>query len=140
MKQLRLLWLDDVRNPMDEIWQDWMVAKGINPDEWEITWVKSYDAFTNYITNFGMPDLICFDHDLGDDVRAERVANGMSKRQARIKKRETMSGFECTKWLVDYCIDNDVDLPRWEIQSANPVGAENIQGLLVGYLKHSNKF
>ena len=80
--------------------------------------------------------MIAFDHDLGEDVAREKIINGMSKRQARIQKRETMSGFECAKWLVEYCINNRVELPRWTVQSANPVGRDNINGLLNNYRKH----
>jgi hypothetical protein len=59
----------------------------------------------------------------------------VSKRKSRREKRTEMSGFECAKWLVDYCIDNDTDLPQWTIQSANPVGADNINGILNSYKK-----
>jgi hypothetical protein len=62
----------------------------------------------------------------------------MSKRQARVQKRETISGYDCAKWLVEYCMDNDLDLPNWIVQSANPVGKDNINGLLNNYLKHRN--
>jgi hypothetical protein len=39
--------------------------------------------------------------------------------------------------LVDYCIDNNKVLPEYAIQSANPVGRENIDGLLKNFIKHS---
>lgn len=131
----KLLWLDDIRNPKDSIWNGWLLKSGVFPSIFEITWVKSYDEFVTWIEKNGLPDLICFDHDLGEDIARERVSKGMSKRQARKKKRETMSGYECAKWLVDYCLDNELDLPKWKIQSANPVGKENINGLLTGFLK-----
>ena len=60
----------------------------------------------------------------------------MSKRQARFKKRETKSGYDCAKWLVDYCLDNGITIPNFGVHSANPVGAENIRGLLVNAMKH----
>lgn len=131
----RLLWLDDIRDPKDNMWLNWLAKHEVNPSYYEITWVKNYDDFVKYIKFNGMPDVICFDHDLGEDVARERVSSGMSKRQARIKKRETISGYECAKWLVDLCIDKDIDLPMWRIQSANPVGAKNINSLLVNYAK-----
>jgi len=86
-----------------------------------------------------MPDGICFDHDLGEDVARDKVSNGMSKRQVRIQKRETKSGYDCAKWLVEYCMDRDLDIPEIGIQSANPVGADNIRGLLLNYKKHRNE-
>jgi hypothetical protein len=37
--------------------------------------------------------------------------------------------------LVNYCMENNLDLPRWSIQSANPVGVTNINSLLSNYKK-----
>jgi len=112
----KLLWLDDIRNPFVA---DWLTqyAPQFDDGQGETTWVKSYDEFTQWITENGLPHTIAFDHDLGEDN----------------------SGLDCAKWLVDYCIDNDMDLPQWTIQSANPVGADNINGMLNGYKKFRNK-
>mgnify|MGYP000081728959 FL=1 len=131
-----LLWLDDIRDPMDAVWQAWLAQNQVDTSQYKITWVKNYDDFTAHIKFNGMPDLICFDHDLGEDVAQSMVASGMSKRQARIKKRETMSGYDAAKWLVKYCMDNDASLPQWRIQSANPVGADNIAGLFKSFLRN----
>jgi hypothetical protein len=131
-----LLWLDDIRDPKDTIWTDWMIENDINPDEFNITWVKSYDEFINWIKKNGLPSLICFDHDLGEDVAKGRVSKGMSKRQARILKRETLSGFDCAKWLIEFCLDNELNAPEFKIQSANPVGAENIKCLIKNFRKN----
>lgn len=43
---------------------------------------------------------------------------------------------DCAKWLVDYCIDNKERLPKIFVHSANPVGADNILGLLNNFKKH----
>ena len=134
----KLLWLDDIRNPFIT---DWLMqyAPQFAYGEGETIWVKSYSEFIDWINTNGLPDMISFDHDLGEDVAKETVSNGMSKRQARIQKRETKSGFDCAKWLVEYCMDKDLDLPEIGIQSANPVGADNIRGLLLNYKKHRNE-
>jgi hypothetical protein len=131
-----LLWLDDIRDPKDNIWLTWMIDAEINPTAFNIIWVKSYDDFTKWIEKNGLPSLICFDHDLGEDVAKGRVFKGMSKRQARILKRETLSGFDCTKWLIEFCLDNKLNIPNYKIQSANPVGAENIKGLIENFRKN----
>src|SRR6056300_262203 len=132
-----LLWLDDLRNPTDNIWNNWIARQGVNPTDHDITWVKNYDDFTDWIVNNGLPDVVCFDHDLGQDIAIERyTTGGMSKTQAKkLKKLETMSGFDATKWMVNYCMDNDLRLPNWYIQSANPVGAENIKSYLQSFVK-----
>lgn len=134
----QLLWLDDIRDPHSSTWVMW--RRPLIDNDYEITWVKNYDEFTSWITKNGLPDIICFDHDLGDDVAREKVSKGMSKRQARREKRETKSGHDCAKWLVNYCMDNDVDLPTYLIQSANPVGALNIDGLLSNFRSARAKY
>jgi hypothetical protein len=90
-----LLWLDDLRNPTDNIWNNWIARKGVNPMSCDMT--KTQDK--------------------------------------KLKKLETKSGFECAKWMVNYCMDNDLHLPDWYIQSANPVGAENIKSYLQSFAK-----
>jgi hypothetical protein len=134
-KMKTLLWLDDIRDPSVG---DWLMsyAPEFAYGEGEVVWVKNFDDFVNHIKFKGMPDMISFDHDLGEDVAKERVSKGMSKRQARIKKRETKSGYDCSKWLVDYCLDNEIPIPKFGVHSANPVGAENIRKLLVNAMKH----
>jgi len=134
-KMKTLLWLDDIRNPYIDNWlRDY--APQFAYGEGDVVWVKNFDEFVNHIKFEGIPDMISFDHDLGEDVAKERVLGGMSKRQARIKKRETKSGYDCTKWLVDYCLDNEIPIPHFVVHSANPVGAENIRGLLNNAKKH----
>ena len=130
-----LLWLDDMRNPFKDNWIHDYAPQFL---EETIVWVKNYDEFVKWIKYNGLPHTIAFDHDLGEDVARDKVSKGMSKRPARIQKRETISGYDCAKWLVEYCMDNDLDLPNWIVQSANPVGKDNINGLLNNYLKHRN--
>jgi hypothetical protein len=133
----KLLWLDDIRNPYVG---DWLMqyAPQFAYGNGETIWVKNYDEFTDWITVNGLPHTIGFDHDLGQDVANDKVLAGMSKRRSRREKRTEMSGFECAKWLIEYCLDNDMELPQWTIQSANPVGAENINGLLNGFRNRKN--
>jgi hypothetical protein len=130
-----LLWLDDYRNPFEN---DWLNFSPI-PQPFTIIWVKSYKQFVDYIYDNGLPTAICFDHDLGLEVAIKAREKGMSKRASRKLKQLEKTGFDCAKFLVDYCIDNQLDLPKWNIQSANPVGKENINSLLLNYQKFKNK-
>lgn len=86
----RLLWLDDMRDPADQIWVEMYTHH--NPDK--VQWVRNYDDFVDYIKSNGLPEVIFFDHDLGEDVAKGRVVNGMSKRQARKLKKETVDGWK----------------------------------------------
>lgn len=134
MDRKTLLWLDDIRDPKDtEI--DWMVFSPIGRD-CKVVWVASYEEFTKWITKNGLPDGIAFDHDLGEDIAKAKVAKGMSKRQARKEKKSTKTGYDCAKWLLNYCMDNKKPLPLFSSQSANPTGRENILKLLTNYMKH----
>ena len=110
----RLIWLDDLRDPFQE---DWLATYNPLPqvDSYSVEWVKDYDEFIKYISTNGLPDGICFDHDLGS-----------------VEK----TGYDCAKWLVDYCLDNNLDIPPYSIQSANPVGKGNIDGILKSYKKY----
>ncbi|WP_341199264.1 cyclic-phosphate processing receiver domain-containing protein [Croceibacter atlanticus] len=106
---MKLLWLDDLRNPF-------LNDEGTVPKEnTHIEWVLSYEQFTQWIERFGLPEIISFDHDLADVFSNDR---------------EEKTGMDCAKWLVDYCLDNNVDLPKYYVHSANPVGSKNINGLL----------
>jgi len=112
-----LLWLDDIRNPLEG---DWLIFSPISRP-YNVVWVKNFEEFTEWIIQNGLPDGICFDHDLGADEETSKLF---------------LSGFDCTKWLVDYCINNDFDFPKYNIQSANPVGKDNINGYIQSYIKH----
>lgn len=108
----KLLWLDDIRNPFTGDWLMEYVPK-FAYGKGEVIWVKNYNEFVDWINTNGLPDIIAFDHDLA----------------------ENKSGYDCAKWLVEYCLDNKLKLPNWIIQSANPVGKENIESLLNNYHK-----
>lgn len=126
---MKLLWLDDIRDPYEN---GWLIFSPI--PQTEVIWVKSYDEFTEWIINNGLPDGICFDHDLGLQNHIDRTKKGMSKRKSRPLKQLEFTGYDCAKWLVNYCMDNNHKLPKYNIQSSNPVGKENIDGLLKSFL------
>lgn len=75
--------------------------------------VRSYAEFVIFIKINGLPDFISFDHDLGLEE----------------------SGFDCAKWLVDYCLDYNKKLPDFKVHSQNPVGKQNIESLLNNFKK-----
>lgn len=141
---LKLLWLDDIRDPMEN---DWLVFSPLDAP-YEVNWVKTYQEFTSWILEHGMPDGICFDHDLSDfqafyngwpdklkeDYDEAAKLGNQAKWDERIETEKT--GMDCARWIVDRCLDSDDLLPKWNIQSANAVGAENIRGLLTNFKKH----
>lgn len=117
------IFLDDVRSPVDVYkytgitlyLSDWLV-------------VRSYDQFIEAIKYHGLPDIISFDHDLGF-TNEYYIESGLTSPEV------DKTGYDCAKWLVNYCIDNKVKLPNYLVHSQNPVGAENIQNLMENYYK-----
>jgi hypothetical protein len=131
----RILWLDDLRNPFLDI-------EGRVPDakkDYIIDWVLNYEQFTQWIEKHGLPKIISFDHDLADEhYTPEEYWHDyqISKNYQEAQNYQEKTGMDCAKWLVDYCIDNNKSLPVFYVHSANPVGADNILGILNNYLKH----
>lgn len=107
---MKIIWLDDIRNP----------KKFLNNynDYDEVIWVHNFDEFVKNIKSNNIENIsISFDHDLGEDL----------------------SGYDCAKFLVNYCLDYNIELPKnIYIHSANPVGAENIKKLIENYRKFRN--
>lgn len=130
-----LLWLDDIRDPYQSTWIEDYAPDYIGM-EMNIIWVKSYYEFTSWINKNGLPAMVCFDHDLGEDVAIDLVKKGVLKRKAREFKRLEKTGYDCAKWLVELCMDKDIDFPKYEVQSANIVGKENIISLINNFKKH----
>ncbi len=47
------------------------------------------------------------------------------------------TGYDCAKWLVNFCMDNNLELPEYYAHSMNTVGRRNILGYLDNYVKFS---
>jgi hypothetical protein len=43
------------------------------------------------------------------------------------------TGYDSVKWLTDFCMDNNLELPRFLVHSQNPVGKENIEKFLENF-------
>lgn len=134
-----LLWLDDIRNPF--LNEEGKVPTDKNGENYNIKWVLNFEQFVKWIELFGLPDAISFDHDLADEhYTPEYFWNNYEEskkfQEWRRQYHQEKTGMDCAKWLVDYCIDNEKKLPRIFVHSANPVGADNIKGLLDNFAKH----
>jgi len=133
----KLLWLDDLRNPFID------TEGKVPPIHSVVEWVLNYEQFVQWIEKFGLPDIISFDHDLADEhYTPEQYWSDYqkSKEYQESQNYQEKTGMDCAKWLVDYCIDNNLKLPTFYIHSANPVGADNIKFYLQNYLKYEAKY
>lgn len=132
------LFLDDIRIPKDAIG---LVSSNLNTLYWENDWVivRNFHQFCNYLQKFGVPDFISFDHDLADfhyDFKPEDYEN-MSEEEMNDKFGSMeKTGYECAKWLVDFCLERGYKLPDYQVHSANPVGKKNIESYLLNAKKH----
>lgn len=129
------LFLDDFRNPDHCV--SYMRLRTEDSamytrEKWIV--VKNYDEFVNYISTNGLPYLISFDHDLADEHYDQSLY--LTKYDDMSKSFKEKTGLDCAKWLVDYCLDNSLKLPKFAVHSMNPVGAENISS----YLKSFEQF
>ena len=102
------IWLDDFRVP------DF-------PDLYkhDVAWEKDYDSFVDRVKVMGKYISDCFihfDHDLG----------------------EGKNGYDCAKFLIDWCLEHDYEVPDYDIHSANPVGRKNIESVFESYWKIKN--
>ena len=88
-----------------------------NPKTNGWTIVRNYEEFVKHIEQNGLPDEISFDHDLGEDIK---------------------TGYDCAKWLCNYCWTNGIPIPTYNVHSANPVGRDNIIGVLKSFEQKLN--
>ncbi len=134
-----LLWLDDIRNPFINI--EGKVPKKEDGKDYNINWVLNYEQFTQWITKFGLPAAISFDHDLADEHYTpeyfwDNYQESKKYQDWKANQYKEKTGKDCANWLVEYCMDNNKELPEIFVHSANPVGADNIRHLLQNFKKY----
>ncbi len=128
--KIKLLWLDDLRNPFLNL------ENKVPPINTEIIWVRNYDEFTQWITKNGLSEVISFDHDLAHEhYTPEEYWHDyqLSKEYQDAQNYTEKTGKDCANWLVEYCMNHELDLPEYYVHSANPVGADNIKNLLENF-------
>jgi hypothetical protein len=101
--------------------------KPFKTEKWVI--VRNYKEFTDYITNNGLPKLISFDHDLAD-------VHYLNQNVIKYDSFTEKTGYDCAKWLCDYCLINDKKIPDYYVHSMNVVGKQNIISYINNYKKH----
>jgi hypothetical protein len=135
------LFLDDIRTLRQtaEMTNDSSYVE----EEWLI--VRNYNEFTLTVTDMFkdgyFPLLVSFDHDLGYEHTSYYFNNGGHENPPDPLKADfkEKTGYDCAKWLVDFCIDNKIELPKYVVHSKNPVGKKNIEGYFESYLKQLEK-
>lgn len=118
---MKYLFLDDERMPGDV---KWLLIGGVG--SWGADWyiVRSLNEAVAWVKEHGFPDVISFDHDLGDAHYEEDYSDGKT-------------GYDFAKWLIEHDLDNN-SMPenfKFTVHSKNPIGKENIERLLNSYLE-----
>lgn len=124
-----ILFLDDVRNPnsfLNDI-RTWIV-------------VRNYAEFVNTISERGLPKFVSFDHDLAFEhypLSEGREALTMPV-EIPYDKYKYKTGYDCARWIIEYCEKRKVNLPDYQVHSMNPVGKQNILRTLENFTKRKN--
>lgn len=126
------LFLDDVRQPINAfqytnniLYRDihWLVV---------VNYEQFVDTVEKYYNLIGiLPTIVSFDHDLADkhyDYQKDIPYDDLVEK----------TGYDCAKWLVDFCMDNDIEFPEYFVHSMNTVGGDNIMNYISNYKKHIN--
>ncbi len=123
------LFLDDVRIPTHVTWVK-------IPDCQHYTIVRSYQEFVDMIELRGIPQYVCYDHDLSDahynSFHGVDEQGGLTIDYSKYREK---TGYDCAKWLVNYCMSKNVPHPPYVVHSMNPVGVKNI----ISYIESYNK-
>lgn len=119
------LFLDDVRSPMVCLnyrtkympqnraiysMEDWIIVRSHK---------EFVDLIENEFKNGSFPKIVSLDHDLAD------IHYDPSTWSESFSYHEK-TGADSAKFLAEFCIENNLDLPECYIHSSNTVGAERI--------------
>lgn len=132
------LFLDDIRDP--EVTTDYLFPAQIRPIYKALKWtvVKNYDEFVEILRERGLPAMVSFDHDLAD----EHYAVGNSQEgweEYHTDESREKTGYDCAKYLVEFCQEKGLKLPEFLVHSMNIVGREKIMNYLQSFKKSQNE-
>jgi hypothetical protein len=119
------LLLDDVRSVEDV--KKYTKLPNIPDDQWKI--VRSYENFVKHIRKNGIPLFVSYDHDLGNEHYNDFEPDG----SINYKKYKEPTGYDCCKFLIEFCKDNKQPHPPAAIHTMNPVGRQNIINIITEY-------
>lgn len=114
-------WVEDVRK--------YCILPNINDEEWIIA--RNYKEFVDLITLRGVPQFVSFDHDLG----LSHYGHGLNNDEIPYESYKEKTGLDCSKWLVNYCMERGIKHPYYQVHSMNPVGKCNIESYINSYNK-----
>ena len=107
-----ILYLDDVRVPQGD----------------NITHVRNYDEFVQYLQSHPVPELISLDHDLSIEHlhSVETTLKHEEENSIPYDTYKEKTGLDAVKWLIS----NKIPVKNWQVHSANAVGGPLMASLL----------
>jgi len=123
------LFLDDIRIPWDCMTYQTPLMPSDRSIYTKLEWVvvRNYEEFVNEIErryeNGEFPEIISFDHDLADSHYDPSMYGHEGDYPEEFAE---MTGNDCAKWFVQFCIDKLEKLPQVAVHSMNPIGAKRI--------------
>lgn len=131
------LFLDDERNPKDCC--NYMPNKRYY---WETEFivVRNYEDFVSTIKEQfkkgNLPECVSFDHDLADEHYSIGVSNKEDWEDYHFYSDREKTGYDCAKYLTEFCAENNLPLPEYYVHSMNTIGRKNIVSWLENFKKH----
>lgn len=120
------IFLDDIRNPRDVKW--------VTLPQVEWTVVRNYEDFVKTIKEFGLPNFISWDHDLGKEhYHPAMYSDNPQDYNHLYDTFKEKTGYHCAKWAVDYCMKNGLTFPGYVCHSMNPIGKTNIESYIENF-------
>ena len=137
------LFLDDIRDPVHclNYKTNYMPdnRRVYSMEDWII--VRNYSEFVNMVkTKFEdgkFPGLISFDHDLAAEHYQTDFKDFELFTADQLGVEET--GSDCAKFIVQFCLNNNLELPSYYVHSANPSGRQRIHEDLQDYYRYKEK-
>ena len=116
------LFLDITRQPIDAY--EYTQNSEFLKYNWDV--VRSYDEFVSHIKLHGMPAYISFDCDISDTTSIEFESENV--------------GYKSAAWLIQYCIDNKLDLPHYFCHATNFNGKMGLLNMLKNVRRVPKKY
>ncbi len=121
------LMLDDIRSMSDV--RKYTKLPDVPNENWVV--VRSYNEFVDTINKLGSPTFVSYDHDLSD----AHYGHGLRGDNIPYDSYTEKTGYDCAKFLIEYCMKKGVKHPLYQVHSMNPVGKVNI----ISYVESYNK-
>lgn len=106
-----ILWLDDCRMPL----------------LFGVEWVKDFDQFVWHLEHKGVPELLCFDHDLADEHMP------LFENHPGVKVPYETYTEKTGYHAAEYVVQNKIPINKWSVHTMNAAGRINIERVLRAY-------